>query len=59
MLLLYMYLWILKSEVTHIVIDQTEAKAPVHDRQAPLRRKEVTSVWAETIRYKYWVMFTP
>lgn len=35
-----MYLGIFETEMTHVVIDQTEGKAPVHERQAPLRREE-------------------
>lgn len=33
------YLWILKAEVAHVVVDQAEREAPVHERHAPLRGK--------------------
>lgn len=34
------YLRIFETEMTHVVIDQTEGKTSVHEGQAPLRRGE-------------------
>ena len=45
-----MYLGILETEVTHVVVDQAESKAPIHDGQTPLRKesmviKHAAEVW--------------
>lgn len=34
------YLGIFEAEMTHVMIDQAEGKAPVHESQAPLQREE-------------------
>lgn len=36
-----MYLGILETEVTHVVVDQAESKAPIHDGQTPLRKESM------------------
>lgn len=41
---LSMYLGIFETKMTHVVVDQAECKAPVHDGQAPLRKKSVVRV---------------
>lgn len=41
---LNMYLGIFETEMTHVVVDQAEAKAPVHDGQAPLWRESLVSI---------------
>ena len=41
-----MYLGIFETEVTHVVVDQAEGEAPVHDGQAPLRGESVVSTQA-------------
>lgn len=45
-----MYLGIFETEVTHVVVDQAESKAPVHDCQTPLKKesmviKHAAKVW--------------
>jgi len=34
-----MYLGISQTKMTHVVVDQAEGKAPVHEYQAPLRER--------------------
>lgn len=34
------HLWIFQTEVAHVVVDQAERKASVHERQAPLSTKD-------------------
>ena len=38
-----MYLGIFEAEVTHVVVDQAESKASVHDGQAPLKKEIMVS----------------
>lgn len=35
-----MYLGISEAEMTHVVVDQAEGEAPVHEGQASLRTEE-------------------
>ncbi len=37
------YLGIFETEMAHVVVDQAESKAPVHEGEAPLRRESVIS----------------
>lgn len=40
------YLGIFETEMTHVVVDQAEGKAPVHEGQAPLRGESAVSTHA-------------
>lgn len=44
------YLGIFETEVTHVVVDQAEGKAPVHDSQTPLWGESVVSPHADKAR---------
>lgn len=35
--------------MTHVVVDQAESKAPVHDDQAPLRRESMVSTYTAEV----------
>lgn len=44
-----MYLGIFETEMTHVVVDQAEGKAPVHGGHAPLRRESMVSTHAAEV----------
>lgn len=50
-----MYLGIFESEMTHVVIDQTKGKAPVHECQAPLKREKEN--WLAHIHAKKYAIY--